>query len=214
LFVLGAVLGGLVVGAALGGSLRRLERLPLHSLWIVLSAVVVQVVASVLLSGGAYSTGLVVSLLLALAFVARNPQLAGRGLLVGGLALNAAVIIVNGAMPVRATAAAHAGVSVSQLINDPRHEIESGGTHLALLDDRVPLPLPVGAQVLSAGDVLVAAGAGLLVAQAMRRRSALPMPIRVSAPPRLAQGLSANAPLAHAVAAVSREQRAADDAAR
>jgi hypothetical protein len=183
LFVVGAVLGGLLVGALLGGSLQRLEQLRLRDVRWLGVAVVVQTGASLFLRGGAYATGLAASVLFALAFVARNRQLAGRGLLVGGLALNAAVIIVNSAMPVRASAADRAGVSVHTLVHDPRHTLETRHTRLAALDDRIPLPLPVGAQVLSIGDVLVAAGAGLLITQAMRRRVAPPAPIVVSPPP-------------------------------
>jgi hypothetical protein len=188
LFVIGAVLGGVLVGMLLGGSLYRLERLALRHVSLLGLAVVVQVIASLLFGGAAYVIGLVLSLLLATAFVARNPHLAGRGLLVGGLALNAAVIIANGAMPVHRAAAARAGVSLHALVADPRHRVEGAGTHLTLLDDRIPLPLPVGAQVLSIGDVLVAAGAGLLIAQAMRRRIAAPAPIAVRPPPAALRG--------------------------
>lgn len=188
LFVVGAVLGGLLVGALLGGSIHRLEQLRLHGLRWLGVAVVIQTGASLLLTGGAYAAGLVVSLACALAFVGRNPHLAGRGLLVGGLALNAAVIIANSAMPVHAAAARRAGVSVRSLAGDPRHQLETRHTHLDALDDRIPLPLPIGAQVLSLGDVLVAAGAGLLITQAMRRRVGPPTPITISPPPVAAAG--------------------------
>jgi len=188
LFVVGAVVGGLLAGVILGGSLYRLERLTLRSLSLLVAAVAVQVVASLVFGGIPYVIGLVLSLLLATAFVARNPHLAGRGLLVGGLVLNAAVIIANGAMPVHRGAAERAGVSLHSLVADPRHRTEDASTHLSLLDDRIPLPLPVGAQVLSVGDVLVAAGAGLLIAQAMRRRIAAPAPITVRPPPAALRG--------------------------
>lgn len=183
LFILGAVIGGLVAGTILGGSLRRLERFALRKLWLLVAAVVVQLLTSLLLAHWAYALGLLVSLGLAAGFLLRNPQLAGRGLLIAGLALNAAVIVANDAMPVSLSAAGRAGVSTGPLLDDPRHEIAGPDTRLTLLEDRIPLPLPVSPQVLSAGDVLVAAGIGLLLAQGMRRRTTVPPPVTVAPVP-------------------------------
>ncbi|HEX7355442.1 MAG TPA: DUF5317 family protein [Mycobacteriales bacterium] len=170
LFVLIAVVGGLLIGWALGGSLSRLETARLRYVPVLLLAVALQVAAAFALGGWAYAAVLVVSLLLALGWLAFNGRLAGRLLLAVGLAANALVIVANGAMPVELSAAARAGVATGPLYDDPRHAVADGSTRLALLDDRIPLPLPWQPQVLSAGDVLVAAGAGLMVAQAMRRR--------------------------------------------
>lgn len=181
LFVLAAVFGGLAVGALLGGSWDRLEKLRVRGGRLLVAAVLVQLLASLAFRGTPYVLGLLASLALAVAFVARNGQLAGRGLLVCGLAVNVLVIVANGAMPVRLAAAERAGVAASSLTDDPRHEPETGDTRFALLDDRIPLPLPLGAQVLSVGDTLVAAGAGLLVAQAMRRRTTVLPPVAVRA---------------------------------
>lgn len=170
LFVLLAVAGGLLAGAASGGSLRRLSATPLRYVRVIVVAVLLQVVAAVLVTGWAYAAVLVVSLLLALAWLAANGRLAGRVLLGLGLAANALVIAVNGAMPVDLAAASRAGVATGPLYGDPRHAVAGPGTRLPLLEDRIALPLPWQPQVLSAGDVLVAAGAALMVAQAMRRR--------------------------------------------
>jgi hypothetical protein len=169
LFVMGALAGGWCVGGLLGGSLGRLERLGLHHLPLVVAAVLVQLGGTLFLRGTAYATALIASLLLAGFFVLRNPQLPGRGLIIGGLSLNALVIAANGAMPVATEAANRAGVSISSLRNDPRHALIDAHTHLSWLADRIPLALPWQPQVLSVGDVLVAAGVGLLVATGMRR---------------------------------------------
>jgi len=183
LFVVSAVAGGVLAGWLLGGSWRRLEVLTLHQPRLLLLAVAVQVLGTVLLAGALYVVALLASLALAALFLLRNPRLAGRGLLLAGLAANALVIAVNGAMPVTLTAAAAAGLQTGALLDDPRHQPAGPGTRLPLLIDRVPLPLPVLPQVLSIGDILVAAGAGLLVCQAMRRRVSDPVPVTVTPPP-------------------------------
>lgn len=172
LFVLLAVAGGLLAGAVSGGSLRRLSATPLRYVAVVGAAVALQVVAAVVLTGWAYATVLVVSLLLALGWLAANDRLAGRVLIGLGLAANALVIAVNGAMPVDLAAASRAGIATGPLYGDPRHAVADPGTRLPFLEDRIALPLPWQPQVLSAGDVLVAAGAALMVAQAMRRKGA------------------------------------------
>lgn len=179
-FVVGALVGGLAVGALLGGSLTRLERLGLRELRLLFVAVVIQALGSLLLTGPVYATSMVVSLGLASAFVVRNPQLPGKALVVGGLALNALVIVANGAMPVSADAARTAGISLASIRHDPRHSLLDGHAHLTWLADRIPLGLPWQPQVLSIGDVLVAAGVGLLVAAGMLRGTAQPprIPVR------------------------------------
>ncbi len=184
LFVLLAVLGGLAVGAALGGSLRRLESTRLRRVRLLGAALALQVVAAFAVGGRAYAAALVASFALAAGFLLANPRLAGRGLLGAGLGLNALVIVVNGAMPVDVPAAARAGVHAVGLAGDPRHSVAGPGTRLALLDDRIALPLPWQPQVLSTGDVLVAAGAALMIAQAMRRRVAPLPPLRPARPAR------------------------------
>jgi hypothetical protein len=183
LFVVGALIGGVLVGAALGGSLTRLERLGLRDLRLVVVAIVIQAIGSLALTGTAYVIAMVASLALATAFVVRNPQLPGRALIVGGLALNALVILVNGSMPVAASAARDAGVDLSSIRDDPRHSVMGAHTHLSWLADRIPLALPWQPQVLSVGDVLVAAGVGLLVAVGMLRGTARPPAIPVRKAP-------------------------------
>jgi hypothetical protein len=114
----------------------------------------------------AYVIGLVVSAMCALAFCARNLRVPGVTLVSAGLVANAAVVAANGAMPVSIVAAYHARVPIAAISagTDARHEIAGLGTRLGWLGDVVPFPLPVRPEVLSPGDVLVAAGlAELLV---------------------------------------------------
>jgi hypothetical protein len=77
-------------------------------------------------------------------------------------------------MPVSADASGKAGVTTQDLLagTDPRHELADDGTRLRALGDVVPVLLPVHPEVVSPGDVLVAAGLAQLVVLGMRRRTA------------------------------------------
>ena len=108
---------------------------------------------------------LVVTALLVALFLGGNRSLPGIPLIAAGLLLNAVVILANVAMPVSLAAAARAGLPAPslQLDQDPLREPIDGGTRLGLLADRIPVPAPGWAQVVSLGDLLVAAGVGLLL---------------------------------------------------
>jgi hypothetical protein len=167
------------VGYALGGNWSRLTVLRLRWRRLVVAAVVAQTggaLVGVLGYGDprrAYVAGLAASALCAAAFCSRNLRVAGVPLVTLGLVSNALVVACNGAMPVSVSAAARAGVSVVDIAagRDTRHEIAGAGTTLRLLGDVIPVPLPVRSEVVSPGDVLVAAGLAELVVLGMLRRS-------------------------------------------
>lgn len=173
--VLAVLLGAVLLGWACGGSLERLGDLPLRARWLVVAALVVQV-AGTLAGGSAYPVSLAVSAVLAAAFLVRNRGARGTGLVGLGVAANALVVGLNGAMPVSVEAAARAGVSVQPIAAglDPRHELADARTRVPWLADVVPVPLPRLPQVVSPGDVLVAAGVGQLVVLGMRGGRPLP----------------------------------------
>lgn len=168
LLVLIALLAALAVGWILGGRLERLGELPLRGRRLVLAGLLAQL-AGALVGGPFYPVGLGVSALLVLAFLLRNRGVRGTGLVALGLLANALVVGANGAMPVSADAAGRAGVSTQDLVSgsDARHEPLDGQTRLPLLADVVPVPLPVHPEVVSPGDVLVAAGLAELVVLGM-----------------------------------------------
>ena len=171
--VLAVLAVGVVLGWLAGGSVSRLGDLPLRSRRLVVAALLTQL-AGALLGGPLYPVGLLVSAGLVMAFLTRNRRLAGAPLVALGLLLNALVVGGNGAMPVSVTAAARAGVPLTGLVDGPRHELADPRTRLSWLGDVVPVPLPVRAEVVSPGDVLVAAGlAQLVVAGMLRRRRVL-----------------------------------------
>jgi hypothetical protein len=168
LFVLLCAVG---IGYAAGGSLDRLGGLTLRRGRLVLVAVLVQL-AGGLLGGPFYPLGLAVSAGLVAWFLAHNRGVRGTGLVGLGLLLNALVVGLNGAMPVSSEALGQARLSTQDLLagNDPRHELVGPDTRLRLIGDLIPVLLPVHPEVVSVGDVLIAAGLAQLVVTAMRRR--------------------------------------------
>jgi Family of unknown function (DUF5317) len=168
------LLVALVVGRWLGGRLDRLAGLPFRSLRLLLSAAVVQLggflVSNVL--PVAWPVALAVSAVFIGVFLARNYHIMGVPLAASAMMLNALVVVVNGAMPVSLHAATRAGIPAEQLDVDqnPRKEAATGDTLLPWLGRVVPVALPVHREVATPGDLLLAAGLGLLVVSGMRRR--------------------------------------------
>lgn len=170
LLLAGALVAGLAAGAALGGELRRLARVRLAGWPWLLAGLVAQAVG-LRLGGPAYRIALLAGLVPVGVVVVRNRWLVGVPVVALGLALNAAVGLANGAMPVSAAAARRAGVAVDQVAAGavPGRVLTGPGTRLPLLADVVALPLPLRPEVVSPGDLVVALGLGLLVVSGMRR---------------------------------------------
>jgi len=172
------LVGAVAVGYALGGTWSRLIAMRLRWRRLIVAAVIAQSGGALLglLGYGdprrAYVIGLAASALCAAAFCAWNLRVAGVPLVTLGLLANATVVAVNGAMPVSVSAASRAGVSVIEIAagHDDRHKIADSGTGLRLLGDVIPVPLPVRSEIVSPGDVLVAAGLAELVVMGMLRR--------------------------------------------
>lgn len=164
-----ALLGAVLVGLLTGGSLERLGRLPLRFRGLVYGAFGAQLVGSVV-GGPLYPVGLAVSAGLVTWFLARNRGIRGTGLLAVGLLSNALVVAANGAMPVSVEAAGRAGTTTQRILTgeDARHEIADRHTRLPWLGDVIPVPAPWRPEVISPGDVAVAAGLGQLVLLGMR----------------------------------------------
>jgi len=165
-----ALVGAVALGLLVGGRFAALGALPLRQGWLVVGAVAAQVVGALTPLRAAYAGGLVLSALLVGAFLLRNRRLPGSGLIAIGLTANAVAVLANHqVMPVDLQALARVGGDSGALLHDPRHAPASTGTRLRPLTDVVPAPLPLGlGQVLSPGDVLVAAGCGLLVFSGVR----------------------------------------------
>jgi hypothetical protein len=153
----------LAAGAAVatGGRFGRLAGNTLTGVHWLAAAAIGQLLGS-LFGGTAYPVGLIGSAVCIAVFLRMNLRHPGVGLLALGFFGNAVVVALNGAMPVSLNALARAGVS-GAVVTDPRHEISGAGTRLPWLGDVVPVALPGLGQAISPGDVLIAAGAGLLL---------------------------------------------------
>jgi Family of unknown function (DUF5317) len=166
------------LGSTLGGRLRRLEKL--HLRWWPL-AIVGLALQFLPLPSGRWGTDLIVRILvlggsyaLLLLFCVMNIRLPGIPLLLLGLALNAAVIIPNGGMPVSRSALIRSGQGdVLRELRDggaAKHHLMTDDDVLTFLSDVIPIGGPIH-QVASVGDVFVYAGLVILVVQAMRGRT-------------------------------------------
>jgi len=172
LVVVVAVLGLLLAWAR---GWEHLTRVRVRAVRLLVAAAVLQIATATLAPGSTLlrAVALVLTVLLVALFLWGNWRVTGVPLVAAGLLLNSLVVVANLGMPVSLDAAARAGLSRADLhlADDPLHEVAGPGTRLGALGDVVPVALPWHPQVVSRGDVLVAAGVGLLlVAGAPRRR--------------------------------------------
>ena len=158
-----------VLAAVLAGG-SRLAQVRLRAVRLLAAAAVVQLGTSVLApgSGAVRVLALVLTSVLVGLFVLGNLRVPGTPLVGLGLLLNILVVALNRAMPVSEHAAARAGVTPAELAlaGDAMREPLGPSTHLGLLADVIPVVAPWWPQVVSLGDVLVAAGVGLLLVSA------------------------------------------------
>lgn len=163
---------GVAIGWLRGGRLARLEQVNLRAVPLLGLAAAAQVLvflgaADAALSArrgllGAAHAG-------ALGFLWANRRLPGAALIAVGTAANALVTVANGAMPVSARALRTMDAEIHRLPAG-RHVLADsvgGGARLPWLADMIPLP--VLETVVSVGDVLLAAGAGVLLSGLMTR---------------------------------------------
>jgi hypothetical protein len=164
----------LAAGAALltGGHLTDLADNTLSGLHWLAAAATGQVLGS-MTGGVAYPVGLVGSAVCIAVFLRLNLRRPGVALLAAGFTCNALVVALNGAMPVSPATLARAGIK--GFTEDPRHELVDAATRFHWLGDVVPVALPGLGQAVSPGDVLIAAGAGLLLYAGMGGTGHIPV---------------------------------------
>lgn len=167
----------LAIGFLLGGSLRRFEDLRLRWWGLVILGLGLQFVP---LPNSRAGSDLVVRVVvlaasygLLLVFALLNVRLHGMPLVLLGLALNVAVILPNGGMPVSESAVRRSGQEATlQLLIDERaakHHLMTEDDVLTPLADVIAIPKPIG-QIASIGDLFVYAGIAWLIVAAMRGR--------------------------------------------
>lgn len=163
------VAGALIAGRLRGGRLRNLADAPIQASIFVAVAALAQFLHAL-----APSLTVAVSLTLLsesalLTFLWRNRLLAGTLLAAVGSAMNTAVIVANGAMPVSRDALLAIGRHPAE-VTPGRHRLMTDADTLPALADIIGLPLL--RTVVSVGDVVLAAGLALLVMDLMRARPA------------------------------------------
>lgn len=174
---------GILAGWAVGGRLGRLAELELRAPAVIFAALALQLGLG-LLPAGARAPALAGSCVLVGVWLLLNvrgrPPVLGLavGLLAAGWLLNVAVMLPNGGMPVSGAALARIGAPPQTDVSDGhlyKHVPADAETVLPWLADVVPLA-PLSA-VVSAGDLVLAAGGFLLLATGMARAgTALPAP--------------------------------------
>jgi hypothetical protein len=176
---------GLVVGFLLGGSVDALATVRLRWPWLAVAGLAFQAVlfteSGAALAGSAGPLLYVASTAVVLVAVLRNLKLTGMPIVAVGSLSNLAAIVGNGGvMPTTAAALAAAGLDGP---GDHTNSAVLGSPALAPLTDvyAIPAGLPL-ANVFSLGDVLIAVGIVVVIAAAMRRRSA-PAPDAADAAP-------------------------------
>jgi hypothetical protein len=178
LLVIGAVVLGVLLGTAFGGSIRTLSEV--HFRWWPLALVgfALQLIPIPSLEGRLdhwLSVGLLVaSYLVLLVFVAANFRIAGFPLVAAGFALNVLVISINGGMPVsdRALRSAYgtgygASLRELQLHGGAKHHLQRPDDDLMPLADVIPIGAPIR-KVFSMGDLVSMLGITWVIAGATR----------------------------------------------
>lgn len=172
MYVLIALVTGVLVGFALGGRLRGIGEARLRWLPALVIAAVLQT-AALRLTGTPGIACVLGSYVGLVAFTLANITFTGMGIVLIGVLMNFLVIAVNGGMPVRVSAIRAAGLAPNRNVQDLRltakRHLERPTDKLMPLADIVPLPLPgIGGQVLSFGDLVMSVGVADLIVQLMR----------------------------------------------
>ena len=180
LFVL-VIVAALLLGLVVGGRFSRLGSLRLHWWGLALLGLGIQFVP---LPEGAVGRDLVmrsvvlaVSYTLLLTFAAANLRIGGMWLIMLGLAMNCAVIVANGGMPVKAQTLIDSGqqdvLASLQEERADKHHLLAETDVLTFLGDVIAVPKPI-AQAVSIGDVFIYAGLLWTIVAAMRGRTPSP----------------------------------------
>ncbi|MGH2734454.1 MAG: DUF5317 domain-containing protein [Actinomycetota bacterium] len=153
-----------IAGLLRGGSLEALASTRFRAPWLLFAGLALQVAFDLWSPSWMNASGALAVVLSSNAFVLAwlwlNRRLPGVLLAAVGLALNVVVIASNQAMPVSLHAIEAAGGEATSLPRDLKHEPAGSDTILPWLGDVIPMPV-VGT-VISVGDVVLAAGVGVL----------------------------------------------------
>ena len=165
---------GIAVGYLLGGRLSQLSDLKPRYAPLALIGLLLQLVNP---PGSWPLVMLLVSFVLLTVFTLVNIKIAGFAVILVGVALNFAVIAVNGGMPVAREAIVASGqeATLGPLIEHGgvKHHLAGPADRLVFLGDVIAIPAPVG-QAISIGDIFTYGGMTIVIAASMRRREHAP----------------------------------------
>lgn len=194
MFILYAVLVGLLLGFLAGGRIAGLSTLKIR--WPV--AIVVGLLTQIVLFTDAVAARVgdmgavvyVASTLLVLAAVVRNWRIAGMPLVAVGAVCNMAAIVANGGyMPAGEAAMAALGKTDPEIYSNSAVVAEPA---LWFLTDIFAIPAGVPfANIFSFGDILIGVGIAMVIVIAMRR------PVRVAAASAVGEVVTADGARAH-----------------
>jgi hypothetical protein len=161
-----AIAGGVAIAIVLvtRGGLRQLLRLRIHSIWMVVLALGIQIVLEFVdlpkdriddLGFGL----LMASYALLLAFCFVNLRVPAMWIVAVGISLNALVIGLNQGMPTRdrEVTTASGRTLEKPIVRTAKHRPESGDDLLPFLGDQIVIPEPIY-EVISVGDIVLAFG--------------------------------------------------------
>ncbi len=186
MFILYALLVGLVVGALTGGRPARLGSLEIRWPWVIAGGLAAQLILFsepvTRVVGDAGPPLYILSTLAVLAAVSVNRRIPGIPLVIAGAVSNMTAIVANGGyMPTTPEALAALGKLPPETYSNSSVPISP---MLWPLTDIFAMPawLPF-ANVFSIGDVLIGLGIAIAVVATMRRPDADPVPPGAAAPP-------------------------------
>jgi Family of unknown function (DUF5317) len=171
MFILYAVVAGLVVGLALGGRLESIAETRFRWGWLAILAFAIQLVLFSPLAGGLGEVSrwiYVGSTVLVVALVVANIRLPGLPIVLVGAVSNLAAIVANGgSMPASPAALAAVGGAIHA---GPTNSILVAHPALEALTDIFAMPAWIPfANIFSVGDVLIGIGVAVAIAAAMRQ---------------------------------------------
>jgi hypothetical protein len=170
--ILATLLVAVVVGFLNGGRLSSLSHLRIRWAPLALVGFAMQLVNP---PGDWPLIMLLASFVLLSIFAIANVKTAGFALILIGVAMNFAVIALNGGMPVSRQALIASGQAdtVDDLVNEAdsyvKHHLADGDDRVLFLGDVIALAPPV-AQAVSVGDFYTYGGVAVVIIAAMRRR--------------------------------------------
>jgi hypothetical protein len=170
MFILYAIVVGLVVGFLLGGRLESIAETRFRWGWLAILALAIQVILFSPAAAGLGDAGrwiYVASTALVVLVVLVNVRLAGLPIVLVGALSNLAAIVANGgSMPASPDALAELGSGVH---SGPTNSVLVARPALAPLTDIFAMPSWVPfANIFSIGDVLIGFGVAVAIAAAMR----------------------------------------------